>query len=138
MEPGAPLQLDAATIDAVARRVVELLVAAEPRWVDAAEVARRFGVARSWVYAHAPRLGAVRLGHGPRARLRFDPQLVARALAEAPSVPERDPAPTPPRRSPGPNRATLAAPPGPSTIPTVDVTGRSRHATDQQFPTGQE
>ncbi len=82
MEPVASLQLNAATIDAVAGRVVELLAAADaadPRWVDAAEIARRFGVARSWVYAHAPRLGAVRLGSGPRARLRFDPQLVARA-----------------------------------------------------------
>jgi hypothetical protein len=101
MEPVPPLQLDAATIDAVARRVVELLGAADaadPRWVDAAEVARRFGVARSWVYAHAARLGAVRLGHGPRARLRFDPQVVARALAAAPPLQDPGPAPKRPQR----------------------------------------
>jgi hypothetical protein len=103
MRPVPPLRLDAATIDAVARRVVELLRAADavpgPLWVDAAEIARRFGVERSWVYAHAARLGGVRLGDGPRGRLRFDPQLVARALAAAPGVPQAvPPATRPPKR----------------------------------------
>ncbi len=48
--------------------------------VDAAEVARRLGVERSWVYAHADEIGGIRLGNGPRARLRFDPDTVAERL----------------------------------------------------------
>jgi hypothetical protein len=68
------VQLDSASVESVARRVVELLrgesVAGER--IDAAEVARLFGCSRDWVYANADRLGAVRLGDGPKARLRFD------------------------------------------------------------------
>jgi hypothetical protein len=48
--------------------------------VDAAELARRFGIERSWVYSHAIELGAVKLGSGPKPRLRFDPQIAARVL----------------------------------------------------------
>jgi hypothetical protein len=36
------------------------------------------GVDREWVYEHADQLGAVRLGEGPRPRLRFE---VGRAVA---------------------------------------------------------
>jgi len=70
-------------VEAIARRVVEIL---ERRGlqgrelVDAAELARRFGIERSWVYSHAIELGAVKLGHGPKPRLRFDPQIAARVL----------------------------------------------------------
>lgn len=75
--------LDATTIEAIARRVVELLreepVPADEA-IDAAEVARRFGVSRDYVYQHADDLGAVRLGSGPRARLRFDLATVADRL----------------------------------------------------------
>lgn len=77
------VRLDPATIDAIAERVVELLREegdAGAELVDAAEIARRFGVSRDWVYEHADRLGAVRLGNGPRARLRFNPAHVAEAL----------------------------------------------------------
>lgn len=68
----------------------------EPELIDAAEVARRFGVSRDYTYEHAERLGALRLGDGPRARLRFDPRRVAEALG----APEPEPAPerTAPRR----------------------------------------
>jgi hypothetical protein len=52
---------------------------AEPL-VDAAEVARRHGKTRSWVYDHAGELGAVRLGSGPRPRLAFSPTRVAERL----------------------------------------------------------
>ena len=66
-------------VEAIARRTAELLRdldAGAPghraQLVDAAEIARRFGVERGWVYAHANELGAVRLGTGRRPRLRFD------------------------------------------------------------------
>jgi hypothetical protein len=81
-------------VDAVARRVVELLDtraavngAPRPNTADdapcltVAEVAARYRVSRSWVYAHQRQLGAYRMGPGPRARLRFDPDAVASAIA---------------------------------------------------------
>jgi DNA-binding transcriptional ArsR family regulator len=71
----------------VAQRVVALLreqgiVSATPtrELVTAAEIAERFGVSPSYVRRHADRLGAVRLGDGPRGRLRFDPEQVADVL----------------------------------------------------------
>lgn len=78
-------------VEAIARRVVELLRREPPRPAEshvgerlltAAEVARWWGVERSWVYQHALRLGVIRLGTGPRPRLRFDPALVARRLGD--------------------------------------------------------
>jgi len=48
--------------------------------LTAAQVAARFNVDRSWVYAHAEELGVVRLGDGPRPRLRFDPAIVSQRL----------------------------------------------------------
>jgi hypothetical protein len=55
--------------------------------LTAAEVAARFSVDRSWVYAHARELGVVRIGEGPRPRLRFDPAVVAqRQLPSRPSA----------------------------------------------------
>jgi hypothetical protein len=81
------VQLDTASVEAVARRVVELLrdegaigTAGAGELLTAAEVARRHGVDRSWVYAHADELGALRLGDGPKPRLRFDPERVRDAL----------------------------------------------------------
>lgn len=44
--------------------------------VDASELARWLRVSRSTVYANASRFGVIRLGEGPRARLRFDPHVV--------------------------------------------------------------
>lgn len=49
--------------------------------VTADALARRLGVSRSHVYEHADALGAVRLGDGPRARLRFDLETARAALA---------------------------------------------------------
>ncbi|MFN8131642.1 MAG: helix-turn-helix domain-containing protein [Solirubrobacteraceae bacterium] len=70
----APVRLDAESVDAVARRVVELLAGGQGsgRLVDAQAVAELLGVSRAWVYDHAGELGAVRLGEGARPRLRFD------------------------------------------------------------------
>ena len=80
-------------VDAIARRVVELLegsraraeagrpgAEAERACLTVSQVAGRYGVSRSWVYAHQRELGAMRLGSGPRARLRFDPKVVAEAI----------------------------------------------------------
>ena len=74
-------------VEAIARRVVELLRTHEPRQhqarlVDAATLARELGVERDWVYANAERLGAIRLG-GPRGRLRFDREVVAEKLGDS-------------------------------------------------------
>ena len=52
------------------------------RLLSPAELADWLGVERSYVYGHADELGALRLGSGPRARLRFDVEDVARRLRE--------------------------------------------------------
>lgn len=49
--------------------------------VDAAALAAELGTSRDWVYEHADELGALRLGNGPKARLRFDPIVARAALA---------------------------------------------------------
>jgi hypothetical protein len=48
--------------------------------LDAAGIAHWLGVDRGWVYENAAELGALRLGSGPRARLRFDPEIVRERL----------------------------------------------------------
>jgi hypothetical protein len=90
-------------IEQLAIRVAEVLLEAggEPaarRIVDARGVAETYGVSRDFVYAHADELGAIRLGSGPRARLRFDLVEVAARLNARRSVPTRPRhAPTRPR-----------------------------------------
>jgi DNA-binding IclR family transcriptional regulator len=75
--------------EVVAARVVELLDRQERGsargLASAAEVAEQLGVHKSWVYAHADELEAIRLGEGEKARLRFDPERVARAVGATPS-----------------------------------------------------
>lgn len=78
--------LDNAHVEALAKRVVELLRAddresAARRLVDAATLAAELGVERSWVYEHANELHPIRLGTGPKARLRFDAVAVRAAIA---------------------------------------------------------
>ena len=107
----ATVHLDAASVEAIARRVAELLDGKhadpeDPAMVDAAEIARRFGVSRDFAYRHATRLGAVRLGDGPHARLRFDPARVAERLATNGT---NGPDPVPPR-APAPARRRPSAP----------------------------
>lgn len=81
--------LDDASIEAIARRVAELMTkTGGERLVSASELAERFGVERSWVYSNARKLGAVRLSDGPRAQLRFD---VDRALLALRDLPSREP-----------------------------------------------
>ena len=75
-------ELDSADVEAIAQRVVEMLGerAVPSQLVSAAELSRRLGLSRSTVYEKADQLGAIRIGTGPRARLRFDPDLVAKSL----------------------------------------------------------
>jgi hypothetical protein len=81
--------LDLTLVDFIAQRVLELLRdrnGDEIQLLTVAQVARRFQVHPSWVYATARRLGALRLGTGPKAPLRFDPRRVALAVEDpAPS-----------------------------------------------------
>lgn len=82
------MTLNREDIEAIAAQVVELMREVgtpekEPvgELIDAAAVARRLGISRATVYAKANQLGAIRLGTGKRARLRFDPaNLPTRAL----------------------------------------------------------
>ncbi len=83
------VRLDADSIDALARRLSELLAEREIRppergLISAAAVAERWGVSRRWVYDQAERLGARRLGAGSRPRLRFDPDEVAEQIGQPP------------------------------------------------------
>ena len=73
-------------IEAIAQRVAELLDGSplsprERRLATAKEVADALGVERKWVYANQERLHVIRLGQGPRARLRFDLERAAEGLA---------------------------------------------------------
>lgn len=76
--------IDQATIDTIAERAAQFLREPNPgtRLVDAEDLARRHGVSRSFIYEHAEELGVIRLGAGPRPRLRFDPELALRAFAD--------------------------------------------------------
>ncbi len=50
--------------------------------VDARKLARDLGVSLDYVYAHATELGAMRLGSGPKARIRFDLDRARRVLED--------------------------------------------------------
>jgi len=106
------VNLDADDIEAVAARVVELLLehtGAPGRYVDAATLARTLDVDRDWVYARARQLGAVRLGDGPKARLRFDLERVRATLAAAGTGDQAPPDELPRRRRGRPRRQTAPA-----------------------------
>ena len=101
----AEVRLSAESIEALTASIAEAIGAARssepddlpPRLLTAAEVARWWGVDRSWVYNHATELGARRLGSGRRPRLRFDPDEVAERLG-APLPGQRDSRGFPPIR----------------------------------------
>jgi hypothetical protein len=59
--------------------------------IDALAVAKALDVERSWVYAHKHALGAVRIGTGPRARVKFDPERIEefKKRRMKPALPER-------------------------------------------------
>lgn len=128
------MTLDEQDLDRIAERVVarlhaeldqldELSIGRQVRLVDAALVARALGVERKWVYAHARRLGAVRLG-GPHGRLRFDLDTVRDRLAEI-GAPGSSHCPlNAPRRGPWPGRRHHLQ----STRTPQRAAGRRRHA----------
>ncbi|MGH2974077.1 MAG: hypothetical protein ACRDLL_04315 [Solirubrobacterales bacterium] len=104
------LELAPATVEAIASRVTELLrPPAVGGLIDATDVARRYGVSRSWVYANATELGAVRLGHGAKARLRFDPDRIAERLTSR-SASERSQRPESPATKPRTRRRNKSQP----------------------------
>ncbi len=86
----APAELEAmlterdveAIAEATARKILDAM--REPTrtfgLVDARELAKGLGVSPHFVYAHATELGAMRLGSGPKARVRFDLDRARRAL----------------------------------------------------------
>jgi hypothetical protein len=81
------LRLDPESIEAIARRLAELLGSDEPQrsrkqLISAEAVSEWWGVSRRWVYENAKRLGVRRIGTGRRPRLRFDPDEVAEQLGE--------------------------------------------------------
>ncbi len=93
--PSGPA-LDVASVEAVARRVVELLRTESPaprtrRLVDAATLAAELGVERSWVYTHRAELGGIQLGAGSKPRLRFDVDIARELLARSTSKQSQTP-----------------------------------------------
>ena len=81
------MTLDHEDIDAIAERaahrVVQLLERPSPgayQLLDPKKLAAALNVSLDYVYAHAADLGAMRLGDGPKARLRFDLQTAQRAM----------------------------------------------------------
>ncbi len=101
IDSGAPTvtELSPRAIEAIATRVLELFqehtrhLQHPDSLIDVPELARQTGLSRTWIYEHARELGAIRLGDGPRARLRFNPDTVKRLLErEPPPRVERAPA----------------------------------------------
>lgn len=104
-------ELDLRLVDLIAQRVLELLGdrnGDEIQLLTVAQVARRFQVHPSWVYANARRLGALRLGTGPKAPLRFDPRRVALAVEDPPLSDGRPIERTPAREDAGAGGAAAA------------------------------
>jgi len=104
----APVRFAAEDLELLAERVAELVLermsdTATPgssvELVDAAEIAQRFGLTAATVRARADTFGAIRVGDGPKPRLRFDSELVAAALASG-STDRRSPDPEVPAQPP--------------------------------------
>lgn len=66
-----------------------LLPSAPTEILDAAGVAKRYGLSREWVYRHKTALGGWTVGDGPRPRWRFDAAEVEVALRGAAPTPRR-------------------------------------------------
>jgi hypothetical protein len=89
--------------DLVAERLTPLLERDAPAGdlVDVKTIARMLSVTPSFVYEHAPELGGRKVGTGPKAPWRFDPEQARAGLSRPePSQPERRPVPRRRRRTP--------------------------------------
>jgi hypothetical protein len=100
-------------VEQVAGRVAQLLRrqqqqeqshASEPAgMLTVSELAQHLHLNRAWVYEHADELGAIRVGNGPKARIRFDLHTAKGALQQHHVGREPEPAgarPHKPRRRP--------------------------------------
>jgi len=95
----AAVRLPDDQLETLADLIASRLRSAEPlaaELVDAATVAEKLKVARSWVYANAIVLGGRRIGSGAKPRLRFD--LAAAQAAFTTVEPEPTHKPQPVRR----------------------------------------
>lgn len=108
---GRLVAFDVEEIEAVGEHIAELVVSSRPKvgLIDARDLAEELGVARDWVYANAERLGGVRLGNGPRARLRFDMEKTREALAAGRQNDQPTNAEPPRRRRGRPRREVVPA-----------------------------
>jgi hypothetical protein len=80
-----------AIAEATARKLVEFVGERGKTFglVGPRELAEGLGVSLDYVYAHATELGAMRLGSGPKARIRFDLDGARRALEARAQQPRR-------------------------------------------------
>jgi hypothetical protein len=79
------MTLDHEDIEAIAGRVAALLKrpgTSAARLLAPKELASALNVSLDYVYEHAADLGAMRLGDGPKARLRFDLHTARQAMSE--------------------------------------------------------
>jgi hypothetical protein len=108
---GRLVAFDVKEIEEVAEHIAELVASSRLKVgpIDARDLAEELGVARDWVYANAERLGGVRLGNGPRARLRFDIEKAREALAAGRQNDQPTSAEPPRRRRGRPRREVVPA-----------------------------
>lgn len=118
--------------DLLAPRIVAALQArpvVAQSLIDANEVAQRFGMSAEWVRDHSSELGAIRLGDGPRPRLRFDAETVAKAMKRR-SESGRSPEPELPMLADDrPHRVSERAGNGLETLPVRQIAPLSLSAT---------
>ena len=87
------MTLDHEDIEAIAGRVAALLKTAPSAGglLNPKELADALNVSIDYVYEHAADLGAMRLGDGPKARLRFELQTAKQAMRERKQPPKANP-----------------------------------------------
>lgn len=85
------MRLDRQDIEAIAERVAQLLARphSEHELLSTKELADELHVSVDYVYAHAADLGAMRLGDGPKARLRFDLRAAKEGMRSRKQPPQR-------------------------------------------------
>jgi hypothetical protein len=95
-------------VEQVATRVAALLhrqqqkqgqTEQEPGMVTVSQLAKYLKLNPAWVYEHADELGAIRIGSGPKARIRFDFQTAKAALRQQRANETPAPVPVKPRKS---------------------------------------